>query len=94
MAILFNKIAMSKHLLNSLIVISTIMILLTGCRKEEFDAFYGRPENLGDPIYQQLQAKGNFTRFLDCIDKSGYKETLSKAGSWTVFAPTDAAFTT
>jgi uncharacterized surface protein with fasciclin (FAS1) repeats len=85
---------MSKNLLNSLIVISTIIILLTGCRKEEFDAFYGRPENLGDPIYQQLQAKGTFTKFLDCIDRSGYKETLSSAGSWTVFAPTDAAFET
>ncbi|MBP8067806.1 MAG: fasciclin domain-containing protein [Pedobacter sp.] len=71
----------------------TLIIFLTGCRKKEFDEFYGRPENLGDPIYQQLQQKGNFTKFLECIDKAGYKETLSASGSWTVFAPTDAAFT-
>ncbi|TCC91758.1 hypothetical protein EZ428_08365 [Pedobacter frigiditerrae] len=83
---------MSKSVLNYLIVSLTFIFLLTGCRKEEFDKFYGRPENLGDPIYQQLQQKGNFTKFLDAVDKAGYKETLSAAGSWTVFAPTDAAF--
>ncbi|TKC10458.1 hypothetical protein FA048_09745 [Pedobacter polaris] len=85
---------MTKLVLNFITVCLTFIFLLTGCRKKEFDEFYGRPENLGDPIYQQLQQKGNFTKFLDCIDKSGYKETLSAAGSWTVFAPTDAAFAT
>ncbi|WP_440824001.1 fasciclin domain-containing protein [Pedobacter sp. 22163] len=85
---------MSKILQKFLIVNLTIIFILSACRKKEFDEFYGRPETLADPIYQQLQAKGNFTRFLECIDKSGYKETLSKAGSWTVFAPTDVAFAT
>lgn len=85
---------MSKILPRFLTVVLTFVVLLSSCRKEEFDKFYGRPENLGDPIYQQLQAKGNFTKFLDCVDKAGYKETLSAAGSWTVFAPTDAAFAT
>ncbi|MEJ5995706.1 fasciclin domain-containing protein [Pedobacter sp. Du54] len=83
---------MIKLLPKPLIVLLTLIILLTGCRKKEFDEFYGRPENLGDPIYQQLEEKGNFTKFLECIDKSGYKEALSASGSWTVFAPTDAAF--
>lgn len=83
---------MNKVVLKSLIVCLTFIFFLTGCRKKEFDEFYGRPETLGDPIYQQLQQKGNFTNFLNCIDKAGYKETLSTAGSWTVFAPTDDAF--
>lgn len=85
---------MSKILPKFLIVILTVIVFLSSCRKKEFDEFYGRPENLGDPIYQQLQTKGNFSRFLECIDKAGYKETLSTAGSWTVFAPTDDAFKT
>ncbi|WP_231425166.1 fasciclin domain-containing protein [Pedobacter sp. Leaf250] len=85
---------MSKILPKFLIVTLTFIVFLSSCRKKEFDEFYGRPENLGDPIYQQLQAKGNFSRFLECIDKAGYKETLSTAGSWTVFAPTDDAFKT
>lgn len=83
---------MSKILPKILTVCLTIIVVMSGCRKKEFDEFYGRPENLGDPIYQQLQTKGNFTKFLECVDKAGYKETLSTAGSWTVFAPTDDAF--
>jgi len=83
---------MSKILPKLLIVILTTIFFLSSCRKKEFDKFYGRPETLAEPIYQQLQAKGNFTKFIGCIDKSGYKETLSAAGSWTVFAPTDEAF--
>ena len=85
---------MSKILPKFLIVILTFIVFLSSCRKKEFDEFYGRPENLGEPIYQQLQAKGTFVKFLECIDKAGYKETLSTAGSWTIFAPTDEAFNT
>ena len=84
---------MNKPVLQSLIVCLTFFILLTSCRKEEFDKFYGRPESLADPIYQQLKDRGNFTKYLECVDKAGYTETLSGSGSWTVFAPTDAAFT-
>ncbi len=66
--------------------------LFTSCNKK-FDAFYERPATLDAPIYQQLQAKGNFTQLLKVIDKAGYKQTLSTAGYWTLFAPHDSAFT-
>jgi len=84
---------MNRLVLKLLLVSATYVFLLSGCKKEAFDKFYNRPETLADPIYQQLAERGNFTKFLNCVDKSGYKETLSAAGSWTVFAPTDAAFT-
>src|SRR5215208_1532609 len=67
------------------------VILLAGCKKK-FDEYYERPAGLGPAIYQQLQAKGNFTKLLSVIDKSGYRQTLSSAGYWTLFAPNDAAF--
>lgn len=44
------------------------------------------------PIYQVLQAKGNFKHFLAAVDKAGYKQTLAAAGYWTLFAPHDSAF--
>lgn len=69
-----------------------LVILFSDCRKKAFDEYYGRPENLAAPIYQQLEAKGNFKNFLQCIDKAGYKGTLSAAGYWTIFAPNDKAF--
>lgn len=88
------KNTMDKLFKNRLILFLMFIVALSGCRKEAFDKFYGRPDTLADPIYQQLQQRGNFTKFLDCVNKSGYQETLSAAGSWTIFAPTDAAFET
>ena len=66
------------------------MALLFACQKK-FDKFYERPDTLDQPIYQQLQAKGKFGQFLKLIDKAGYKQTLSTAGYWTLFAPHDSA---
>lgn len=86
------KNAMDKLFKKRLIVILTLIVAFASCRKKEFDAYYGRPETLGDPIYQQLQARGNFSSFLACIDKAGYKEILGTAGFWTLFAPNDDAF--
>ena len=74
-----------------MIVLITAVISFTACKKE-FNAFYQRPDTLEKPIYQQLEAKGNFTQMLALIDKAGYKSTLSAAGYWTLFAPHDSAF--
>ncbi|MGF7232184.1 fasciclin domain-containing protein [Arachidicoccus sp.] len=70
-----------------------LIMLFFGCRKKEWNSFYGRPDNLAPPIYQVLDGRGNFKDLLAVIDKSGYKETLKTgAGYWTFFAPNDAAF--
>lgn len=79
---------------HSIIRLSAFVLILAtlfACSKK-FDTFYERPASLEPPIYQQLQAKGNFTKFVSLIDKAGYKQTLSTAGFWTIFAPTDSAF--
>jgi uncharacterized surface protein with fasciclin (FAS1) repeats len=86
------KNTMDKLFKKRLIAILMLVVAFASCRKQEFDAFYGRPDALADPIYQQLQAKGNFTSFLACIDKAGYKDILGKSGYWTLFAPNDDAF--
>src|SRR5665647_638351 len=69
-----------------------LLLFLSGCVKKEFEAFYARPDNLAQPIYQQLEARKNFINLLACIDKAGYADILKKAGYWTFFAPNDAAF--
>src|SRR5476651_400274 len=69
-----------------------LIIVFGGCRKKAFDDYYNRPASLQPPIYQVLQARGNFSNLLTVIDRSGYKPTLSAAGYWTFFAPNDAAF--
>ncbi len=66
--------------------------LFTSCKKQ-FDEYYARPVNLANPIYTQLASNGKFTNFISLIEKAGYKSTLSAAGYWTIFAPSDSAFT-
>lgn len=76
--------------LGLLVVLSVLMVQ---CTKKTFDEYYAPPASLAPPLYQQLQTRGNFTTLLSLIDKSGYKQTLSAAGYWTLFAPSDSAFT-
>jgi len=78
-----------KNLFCLLLVLS----VFSSCKKKAFDEHYERPATLAPPIYQVLQARGNFTNFLACADKAGYKDILNSQGYWTLFAPNDAAFT-
>ena len=78
--------------LKNLFSLLAVVLIFGSCRKKAFDDYYGRPANLAPPIYQVLQSRGNFKNLLACIDKSGYKSTLSAAGYWTFFAPNDDAF--
>jgi uncharacterized surface protein with fasciclin (FAS1) repeats len=77
---------------STILLFTIACFFFSSCKKGEFEDYYSRPANLSDPIYQQLVAKGNFTSLLKCIDKAGYKETLSAGGFWTLFAADDAAF--
>ncbi|MDF2192889.1 fasciclin domain-containing protein [Paraflavitalea sp. CAU 1676] len=78
--------------LHKTLLATMAFLLLVGCRKKAFDEYYGRPDSLEPPIYQTLEAKGNFKLLLAAIDKAGYKPILGAAGYWTFFAPHDSAF--
>ena len=69
-----------------------IVIIVFGSCKKKLDSYYKAPDNLAAPIYEQLQSQGNFTKILSLIDKANYKGTLGAAGYWTLFAPSDSAF--
>jgi uncharacterized surface protein with fasciclin (FAS1) repeats len=75
----------------SLLIFLSFLTILFGCKKE-FDNYYARPSSLKSPIYQQLEAKGNFTCLLKLIDKANFENTLSSGGFWTLLAPNDEAF--
>ncbi|HAX16050.1 MAG: hypothetical protein CMF34_00385 [Leeuwenhoekiella sp.] len=67
-------------------------IVIASCSSKEFDEYYARPDDLEEPIYQQLEARGNFTVLTQLIEKANYKDILGKAGYWTMIAPNDEAF--
>ncbi|MGQ7945622.1 fasciclin domain-containing protein [Flavobacterium sp. WC2509] len=81
-----------KKTLHYYLLVLPLLALLFGCSSDVYDEYYGRPENLEDPIFQRLEAKGNFKNFTALIEKAGYKDILGKSGYWTVFAPNDDAF--
>ncbi|KQB38125.1 hypothetical protein B6A10_03495 [Flavobacterium sp. L1I52] len=80
-----------KRKFNYLLILP-LLALFASCSRDAFNEFYGRPDYLEDPIYQQLEARGNFKNLTTLIEKAGYKDILGKAGYWTMFAPNDAAF--
>lgn len=67
--------------------------LCLSCRKEAFDDYYSRPDDLESPIYTRLDEEGRFSQFRRLIEKAGYMGTLNQAGYWTLFAPNDDAVT-
>jgi uncharacterized surface protein with fasciclin (FAS1) repeats len=83
---------MSRLNFKAFLLLFAVAVVFVQCRKKALDEYYGRPDTLEQPIYQILAAKGNFKNFLAAVDKAGYKSTLSAAGYWTLFAPTDSAF--
>lgn len=68
-----------------------LLALFASC-SQELDPYYERPAGLEDPIFQQLEARGNFKSLTTLIGKAGYKDILSKSGYWTMMAPNDEAF--
>lgn len=90
---MMNKTDSCRRFATPALLLLTVAVISFGCKKK-FNEFYDPPANADPAIYQQLQSKGKFTTFLSLIDKAGYKQTLSTAGYWTIFAPTDSAFQT
>ncbi|MFI0431446.1 fasciclin domain-containing protein [Mariniflexile sp. HMF6888] len=81
-----------KKIICYYLLFSPLIFFLANCSKKEVDEYYARPDNLEPPIYQQLEAAGNFQNLIKLIEVAGYKDILGKAGYWTMMAPNDAAF--
>ena len=56
-----------SRLLKVSLCLFTLLLVLTNCRKDKWQEFYGRPNWLVPPMYQQLQAGAG---------KSGYNFKL------------------
>lgn len=67
-----------------------ILVVMGACSNS--DDYYDRPSWLEPPIYDVLKEKGNFTMYLDAVDRTLYRSVLQGSGNYTVFAPNDEAF--
>ncbi len=86
---------MKSRLLSLLILPQFIFILLylPGCteRIEEQD-IYQRPDWLVGKLVDQLKNEEDLSTYIACLEKTGYDSILNTSGSFTLIAPTDAAF--
>ncbi len=74
---------------------SVIIILLafTACEKD-YDGYYDMPDNLEGPIYEQLKSNENFSSYVDALERVPKLQVIvNKSGLYTVFAPTNDAWT-
>ncbi|GAB6011668.1 fasciclin domain-containing protein [Viscerimonas tarda] len=67
------------------------LFLFSSC-EEELDKYYEVPGWLKGNAKEVLEKKGNFSVFLEAVDKVGYTTMISGKGIITVIAPTDEAF--
>ena len=65
--------------------------LMFSC-SDDYDLDDKKPSFLGGSIYDELEARGNFTNMLRLINDLDYADVLSKTGSKTLFAANDDAF--
>lgn len=76
-----------------LICITAIMFgFFSSCSKKEMITHYERPEWLRGNIWQILEERGNFSHFLDGVERAGFREVLDGKTIATVFAPNNEAF--
>jgi uncharacterized surface protein with fasciclin (FAS1) repeats len=76
-----------KHLFVMLYIIGVIGI--SGC--EDHQERYGIPPWLGGSSIETLEERGNYTIFLQLMEKANYTEPISKQ-LFTLFVPDDQAF--
>lgn len=82
---------MTKY--KQLILFALILLGFIGCRKEELTGKYARPTWLAGKLYTQIKTKPELSTFADLLHVSGYDTIIDVSGSYTVFAPSNDAFT-
>ncbi len=68
--------------------------LLTVACEDRFDEYEDEPSWLGTNIYDYLVDRGDCNYYVKLIDDCGYRETMQKTGSVTLFFSADSAFET
>ncbi len=77
--------------IKSFLLFALILFFLFSCKQEP--DIYNRPDWLAGKVYTQILAQPELSTFAKCIELTGYDEILDVSGSYTVFSPSNEAFT-
>lgn len=81
---------MGKQLLGVACLLSTCGV--TYSCSDDYDLDETKPSFLGQSIYDELNARGNFKTVIRLIDDLGYKDVMQKTGSKTLFVANDESY--
>ena len=75
-----------------LLIPAICLVFIWGCREDNLGK-YERPEWLAGKVYSQILEQPDLSTFAELVQKTGYDTIIDVSGSYTVFAPTNEAFT-
>lgn len=70
-----------------------LTLLLTSCQEKNMMEYFEEPSWLRGSIYEELQASGDYTLFLEGVDSAGFAPMVKGKSILTVMAPDDEAMT-
>ena len=76
---------------NSVLAAFSLFTLLSSC-ETKMDEYYELPEWLKGNSWEVLERSGNYSMFLEGVDRAGYSDMVRGKGIITVMAPNDEAF--
>ena len=82
---------MTKY--KQLTFITLLVLLFFGCKDDKLTGIYATPSWLPGKLYSQILSKPELTTFAELVKISGYDTIINVSGSFTVFAPSNDAFT-
>ncbi len=75
------------------LLLAQLLFIFLACQNEfEKDSKYKRPDWLAGKLFTQVRAQPELSIFAQCLQLTGYDSVINTSGSYTVFAPDDAAF--
>lgn len=77
--------------IKSITIVLLSIILFISCERDDFDK-YERPEWLAGKVYTQILDNPELSTFAKAVELTGYDEIINVSGSYTVFAPSNEAF--
>ncbi len=76
----------------SIVILTSLLLIIISCIDDHLDPKYERPDWLAGKLYTQLLAEEDLSTFAQCIELTGFDAIINVSGSYTVFAPTNEAF--